>query len=362
MALTTRIRRPDDLHLHLRDGDMLPVTVAATARQFARATIMPNLVPPITTVAAAAVYRERIIAVCDQLGVGQSFTPLMTAYLTDATAAEEITRGFKEGVWVAAKLYPAHATTNSAHGVSDWRRLDPVFAAMSRLAMPLLIHGEVTHPEVDIFDREAVFLTEVLTPLRARHPGLKIVLEHITTRQAVEFVRAAARETLAATITAHHLSFNRNALFVGGIRPHFYCLPIAKRELHRLALREAATSGDPRFFLGTDSAPHLRTAKESPCGCAGLFTAPVALETYAQVFAEEKQLERLEGFASIFGAEFYGLELNSGTVELTEQARDSDPPIAASFAAAGGEIIPFRGGESLPWKITQTYLGETHGA
>ncbi|MDI9408960.1 MAG: dihydroorotase [Candidatus Pacebacteria bacterium] len=353
MTPSITLRRPDDLHLHLRDGAMLEVTVAATAKQFARATIMPNLTPPITTVAAAVAYRDRIMAVCQTLGFADQFTPLMTAYLTDDSDPAEMTRGFTQGVWVAAKLYPAHATTNSAQGVSDWRKISKVLDAMAEAEMPLLIHGEVTHSHVDIFDREAVFLTEVLTPLRRQHPRLKIVLEHITTRQAVDYLLADDSGLLAATITAHHLSFNRNAIFKGGIRPHFYCLPIAKREHHRLALRQAAISGRPQFFLGTDSAPHLRQAKESACGCAGLYTAPVAMETYAQVFAEEGALDRLEGFASVFGANFYGLPLNSGTITLKQESNQAAPEF---IAAAGGEILPYRGGESLAWRLVKFLL------
>jgi len=342
------LRQPDDWHVHLRDGAMLQAVAPATARQFARAIVMPNLRPPVTTVAAARAYRERIAAA---LPDGCSFSPLMTAYLTDTIDPAEIERGFAEGVWAAAKLYPAGATTNADSGVTAIARIEPVLALMERLGMPLLIHGEVTDAEIDIFDREAVFIERVLAPLLARHPGLKVVLEHITTSEAVDFVRSGPA-TLAATITPHHLHINRNAMFTGGLRPDFYCLPVAKRELHRIALRAAATSGNPKFFLGTDSAPHSREAKEAACGCAGIFNAPFALESYAAVFEQENALERLEAFASEFGPRFYGLPPNSGTVTLERQPLTV--PGQLHLNGAGGTsvvLVPFHAGETLPWRL-----------
>jgi dihydroorotase len=287
------IRRPDDWHVHLRDGAMLEAVAQHSARQFARAIIMPNLTPPVTSIEAATAYRQRIMAA---LGEGATFTPLMTCYLTDGTDPAELERGHAEGVFTACKLYPAHATTNSAHGVTDIRALTGVLETMQRIGMPLLIHGEVTDKSIDIFDREAVFVERVLTPLVRDYPGLKIVLEHITTAEAAAFV-AEADHPIAATITPQHLLINRNALFDGGLRPHAYCLPVLKRERHRLAVRQAAVSGSPRFFLGTDSAPHVVGAKESGCGCAGIFNAPFALEAYVRVFDEEGALDRFEGFA-----------------------------------------------------------------
>ncbi len=285
MPASITLRRPDDWHVHLRDGPMLKACAVHTARQFARAIIMPNLVPPVTRVAEAASYRERIRrAVPAEL----KFEPLMTCYLTDDADPAELLRGKREGVWVAAKLYPAHATTNSAHGVTSMERIAPALEAMEEAGMPLLVHGEVTDAEVDIFDRESVFLDKVLTPLLRRHQGLKVVLEHITTKEGVAFVEASGPR-VGGTITPHHLSYNRNAIFKGGIRPHLYCLPIAKSEEHRLALRRAATSGGPPFFLGTDTAPHSADTKECACGCAGIFNAPVALQVYAQVFSEENE-------------------------------------------------------------------------
>ena len=333
------ITAPDDWHVHLRDERMLQRVVADTARTFRRAIVMPNLRPPVTTVAAARAYRERIQAACPD---GMAFTPLMTAYLTDDIPAEELERGFRDGVFTAAKLYPAHATTNSAAGVTDLHRIDAVLACMARLGMPLLIHGEVTDAAVDVFDREATFIERHLKPLRSRHPDLRIVFEHITTEQAVDFV-AAADQNLAATITPHHLHINRNAMFAGGLRSDFYCLPVAKRERHRLALRRAATSGDPRFFLGTDSAPHERAGKESACGCAGIFNAPHALESYAQVFDEENALDRLEAFASLNGPAFYGLPVNSGSITL--QRRDQLVPELVDG------LVPFHAGQILSWTI-----------
>jgi dihydroorotase len=337
------IRRPDDWHVHLRDDDMLRAVAPYTARQFARAIVMPNLTPPVTTVAAAAAYRARILAALPE---GVDFTPLMTCYLTDDADAAEIARGREEGVWVACKLYPAHATTNSAHGVTDIRALAPVLEAMQRIGMPLLIHGEVTDREVDIFDREAVFIDRILTPLVRDFPALKVVLEHITTAEAAAFVRDAG-PNIAATITPQHLIINRNAIFDGGIRPHAYCLPVAKREAHRLAVRKAAVSGSPKFFLGTDSAPHGVGRKEAACGCAGIFNAPFALESYAQVFAEDGALDRFEGFASEHGPRFYGLPLNEGTVTL-ERAETLVPAVIGEGKTA---VVPFHAGETIGWRM-----------
>jgi dihydroorotase len=339
------LRRPDDWHVHLRDGAMLAAVVPFTARQFARAIVMPNLLPPITNVAAARAYRERILTA---LPAGASFTALMTCYLTDTTDPQEVARGWEEGVFAAVKLYPAHATTNSAFGVTDYHRISTVLERMSALGMPLLIHGEVTDPEIDVFDREAVFIDRVLDPLRRRLPELRIVLEHITTEDAVAYV-AAGDANLAATITAHHLVINRNAIFAGGIRPHLYCLPIAKREQHRRALRRAATSGNPRFFLGTDSAPHPVAAKETACGCAGIFTAPSALETYAEVFEEEAALDRLEAFAAQNGPAFYGLPANEARIIL----RREPLPVPERTGEGENALVPFRGGETLRWRLSE---------
>ncbi|MEE9318664.1 MAG: dihydroorotase, partial [Rhodospirillales bacterium] len=299
MAETTEItiRRPDDWHLHLRDGDMLKAVVPFTARRFARAIIMPNLSPPVTTPAAAEAYRERIMA---QVPEGARFTPLMTCYLTDDADADGLIEGHRSGIFTAAKLYPAGATTHSDAGVTDIGLIEPVLGRMEEAGVPLLVHGEVTDPDVDVFDRETVFIERVLGPLLDRFPGLKVVFEHVTTSDAVDFVSAGG-DTLAATITAHHLIINRGAMFEGGLRPHMYCLPVAKREAHRLALRKAATSGNGKFFLGTDSAPHSIAAKEADCGCAGVFSAPSALELYVQVFAEEDALDKFEAFASLNG-------------------------------------------------------------
>jgi dihydroorotase len=344
------LRQPDDWHVHLRDGAMLQAVAPATAAQFARAIVMPNLRPPITTVAAAGAYRERIRAA---LPDGSGFTPLMTAYLTDSIDPAEIERGFGEGVFTAAKLYPAGATTNSDSGVTAIARIEPVLAVMERIGMPLLIHGEVTDADIDIFDREAVFIERVLEPLLQRHPGLKVVLEHITTSDAADFVRSGPAN-LAATITPHHLHINRNAMFVGGLRPDFYCLPVAKRELHRIALRAAATSGNPKFFLGTDSAPHSREAKESACGCAGIFNAPFAIESYAVVFEQEQALEKLEAFASEFGPRFYGLPLNEGTITLERQPQEVPAALQLALREPGSgpvPLVPFHAGETLPWRL-----------
>ena len=343
MADRITIRRPDDWHLHLRDGAMLAAVLPFTARQFARAIVMPNLTPPVTRVAAAIAYRDRIRAA---LPPGADFTPLMTCYLTDDADPDELERGHAGGVFTAAKLYPAHATTNSAGGVSDIANIHPALARMERIGMPLLVHGEVTDAGVDIFDREAVFIERVLLPLVARFPALKIVFEHATTADAVEFVESAGPQ-VAATITPQHLHINRNAMLVGGIRPHIYCLPVAKRERHRLALRRAATSGSRKFFLGTDSAPHPRGAKESACGCAGIFNAPFALESYAAVFEAEGALDKLEGFASEHGPLFYGLPPNQGTITL--ERADTAVPERIDFGFT--DIVPFHGGETLGWRL-----------
>ena len=336
------LRRPDDWHVHLRDDAMLQAVVGYTALQFARAIVMPNLRPPVTTVAAARAYRERILAA---LAPGTAFTPLMTAYLTDASDPDELARGFREGVFTACKLYPAHATTNSAAGVSDIRHLDRVLDRMQEIGMPLLVHGEVTDPEVDIFDREAQFIERIAEPTLARFPALRMVFEHITTQQAVEFVLSGAN--VAATITPHHLHINRNAMFAGGIRPHMYCLPVAKREVHRLALRRAATSGNEKFFLGTDSAPHAKGDKESACGCAGIFNAPYALESYAAVFAEENALDQLEAFASLNGPKFYRLAANDARVTLHSEPHS----VPAQLDLGVAQLVPFHAGETLRWRL-----------
>jgi dihydroorotase len=338
---TITIRRPDDWHLHLRDGEMLAAVAPYSARQFARAIVMPNLVPPVTTVATAAAYRERIRA-----AAGPGFEPLMTCYLTDEADPDELERGHAEGVWVAAKLYPAGATTNSASGVTAVRNITPALERMQKIGMPLLVHGEVTDPAVDIFDREAVFIERVLEPLMRDLTGLRIVFEHITTAEAAQFV-AEGPERLAATITPQHLHLSRNAIFVGGLRPHAYCLPVLKRERHRLAVRAAAVSGGKRFFLGTDSAPHVREAKESGCGCAGIFNAPHALESYLAVFEEEGALDRFEGFASEHGARFYGLPLNEGTITLDR----AEVTVADSVPSAGSSLVPFHAGEQVGWRL-----------
>ena len=320
---------------------MLAHVLDHTARQFARGIAMPNLDPPVTTTAEAEAYRRRIVAA---LRLGRSFTPLMTAYLTDRTDPQDIATGFDRNILTACKLYPAHATTNSAHGVTDVRRVYPVLETMQRLGMPLLVHGEVTEPDVDIFDREAVFLDQVLALVVGDFPALKVVCEHITTVEAVEFVLSLPK-TVAATITPHHLQYNRNAIFQGGIRPHHYCLPVLKRESHRLALRKAAVSGNPKFFLGTDSAPHLIHTKEAACGCAGVFNAPVALAAYATVFEEENALDRLEAFAAEHGARFYGLPLNEGTVTLVAEP----DPVPDRIEGNGVAVVPFHGGDTLDW-------------
>ena len=337
------IRRPDDFHVHLRDGAMLQAVLPFTANQFARGIIMPNLVPPVTTVEAAAAYRERILAARPE---GSDFEPLMTCYLADTTTPDEIEKGFKDGVWKAAKLYPAGATTNSHFGVTDIPALAPVFERMEKIGMPVLIHGEATDPAVDIFDREAVFMEQSLLPLLKRHPGLKVVVEHVTTAETVDIVRAHASRA-AGTITPHHLVINRTSIFQGGLRPHLYCLPVAKREHHRLALSKAVTSGDSCFFIGTDTAPHRRNAKEAECCSAGVFGGATALQTYVQVFDEEGALDRFEAFASENGARFYGIDLNRGTITL--ERRESR--IMAAVAVDDTEVVVFQGGETLPWSI-----------
>ena len=337
------LRTPDDWHLHLRDGAMLAAVARATSAQFRRAIVMPNLVPPVRRSEDAARYRDAILAAVPP---GQTFEPLMTLYLTETTEAEDLRQGWEAGLVTAVKLYPAGATTNSDAGVRNLTVLDPVFETMAELGMPLLIHGEVVDPEIDIFDREAVFIERELRPLRQRHPGLKVVFEHITTAEAVAYVESEG-QNLAATITAHHLRLNRNDLLVGGMRPHHFCLPVAKREVHRLALRRAATSGNPKFFLGTDSAPHLVSDKESACGCAGIFSAPVALESYATTFEEDGALDHLEAFASEFGPRFYGLPLNEGTVTLER----TEAPVPVTWETPLGDVRIYHGGEVLPWRL-----------
>jgi len=338
------LRRPDDWHLHLRDGAMMAAVLPFTARVFGRAIVMPNLVPPVTSVSAAEAYRRRILKALPKRA---NFTPLMTAYLTDATKPDEIERGFENGVWVAAKLYPANATTNSARGVTDIACIASVLERMARIGMPLLVHSEVTDPAVDVFDREAVFIERILAPLTRRLPELKVVFEHATTRDAIDFVRARG-PNVAATITPHHLVISRNALFHGGLRPHMYCLPVAKREAHRLALRKAATSGDAKFFLGTDSAPHPIADKEKDCGCAGIFCAPAALETYARVFDEENALDKLEAFASLNGPRFYGLPLNDTRVTLKRERWK----VPAKVKAGTAVVKPFLAGEEMGWRMS----------
>jgi dihydroorotase len=343
MADSLTIRRPDDWHVHLRDGAMLGGVAEYTASQFARAIVMPNLSPPVTTTAMARDYRERILSA---LPMGTAFEPLMTAYLTDHTDPTDLEQGKAEGVLTAAKLYPANATTNSAHGVSNIARLNPVFAAMERVGLVLCIHGEVTDAEIDVFDREAVFIERHLERIVREFPSLKIALEHVTTAEGVAFVEAAGAN-VAGTITPQHLHLNRNAMLVGGIRPHAYCLPVAKRETHRLALRRAATSGSAKFFLGTDSAPHARHDKESACGCAGIFNAPFALESYLQVFDEEDALDRFEGFASLHGPAFYGLPVNAASVTFVRE----DITVPDTIDANGTSVVPFHAGETLRWRL-----------
>ncbi len=344
MTERLEIIRPDDWHVHLRSGPMLAAVVNYTARQFARAIVMPNLAPPVTTVAAANAYRDDILAaVADDL----TFQPLMTCYLTDSIDPEEIKNGYAEQVFTAAKLYPANATTNSSHGVTDVKNIYGALEVMQSAGMPLLVHGEVTHSDVDIFDREAVFIDQVMIPLLKDFPELKVVFEHITTAEAAAFV-SDGPDNVAATITPHHLEFNRNAIFQGGIRPHYYCLPVAKREKHRLALRQAATSGSDKFFLGTDSAPHAVGRKEAACGCAGLFNAPCALESYLKTFEEEGALDKFEAFASLNGPRFYGLPINEEKIVL--ERRGSKIPEAV--LADDSHVVPFHAGETLDWVIT----------
>jgi len=341
MPQTLTITRPDDWHLHVRDGAAMAAVVPHSAAQFARAIVMPNLKPPVTTAAQAAEYRQRILAVVPE---GVAFEPLMTLYLTDNLPPDEIRRAKDAGV-VALKLYPAGATTNSDAGVTDIRKTYRTLEAMQREGLPLLVHGEVTSQDVDLFDREAVFIDEKLVPLRKDFPGLKIVMEHITTREAAQYI-AGADALTGATITAHHLLYNRNAIFLGGIRPHYYCLPVLKRETHRVALVEAATSGSPRFFLGTDSAPHPAHLKEHALGCAGCYTAHAAMELYAQAFDAAGALDRLEGFASFHGADFYGLPRNTGRLTLVKESWTV--PEAYPFGEA--QLKPLGGGEALAWK------------
>ena len=337
------IRRPDDWHVHLRDGAMLREVLPYTAAQFARAIIMPNLVPPVTSVEDAIAYRTRIM---DARPEGSDFEPLMTCYLTDRTEPDEIERGYREGVWLAAKLYPSGATTNSHAGVTDIAALAPVLERMETIGMAVLVHGEATDPAIDIFDREAVFMETEMLPLLKRHPGLKVVIEHASTAGTIDLVRAHG-ERVACPITPHHLVINRTSIFQGGLRPHLYCLPVAKRESDRLALRKAATSGEPCFILGTDTAPHRRGAKEAPCCAAGVFAGATALQTYVQVFEEENALDRFEAFASLNGPRFHGISPNEGTITL--EKRPSFIP--AAIAVDGEDVVPFRGGETLPWSI-----------
>jgi dihydroorotase len=337
------ITRPDDWHLHVRDGDALNAVLPDTARQFARAIIMPNLKPPVRTVLEAGWYRDRILAA---LPANTAFEPLMTLYLTDNTDPDEIKRANASGFVHAVKYYPAGATTNSDSGVTDIRKCDAVFEAMQEAGLPILLHGEVTDSEIDIFDREKIFIERHLIPLTLRFPKLRIVFEHITTANAVKFVLAAS-DNVAATITAHHLLFNRNEIFKGGIRPHYYCLPVLKREEHRLALLKAATSGNKKFFLGTDSAPHAKNTKEASCGCAGCYTALHAMELYAAAFESANALDKLEGFASFFGADFYGLPRNKGTISLEKASWQ----VPEELPFSGSAIVPLRAGEMLDWRV-----------
>ena len=343
MAETLIITRPDDWHVHLRDGDAMKAVVGATARQFGRAIVMPNLKPPVVDVVAAKAYRARI---AKALPNGVAFEPLMTLYLTDNTSPGEIEKGRQSGVITAVKYYPAGATTNSASGVTDIRRCDAVLEAMQGAGMPLLVHGEVTDPEVDVFDREAVFLDRILGPLVKRFPKLKVVVEHMTTHEAAAFVERAP-ETVGGTITAHHLLMNRNAIFAGGIQPHHYCLPVLKREPHRRALVKAATSGNPKFFLGTDTAPHARAAKECACGAAGIYTAHAALELYAEAFEAANALDKLEAFASHHGADFYGLPRNTGHVTLEKVEWE----VPRDYRFGDDVVVPLRAGQKLGWRF-----------
>ena len=338
------ITRPDDWHLHLRDGEALAAVLPHTARQFARAIVMPNLKPPVTTVEQAAAYRQRILAA---LPAGMAFEPLMTLYLTDNTPASEVAKAAASGFVKAVKLYPAGATTNSDAGLTDIAKAYDTLAEMARVGLPLLVHGEVTDPKVDLFDREKVFIDTVLLPLTQRFPQLRVVMEHITTRDAADFV-ANSGSTVAATITAHHLLYNRNAIFQGGVRPHWYCLPVLKRETHREALVEAAISGNPKFFLGTDSAPHAKMTKEAACGCAGCYTAYAAIELYAEAFEQAGALDKLEGFASFHGPDWYGLPRNGDRITLAKETWC----VPASYPyLSTDDIVPLRAGESLTWKL-----------
>lgn len=342
---TLTIRRPDDWHLHLRDGAVLESVLPHTAAHFSRAVVMPNLVPPVVTAAQARAYRSRIEAALPE---GSDFTPLMTLYLTEETDPADVEAGFRDHLVAAVKLYPAGATTNSQSGVRDISKVYPVVERMAAIGLPLCVHGEVSDPEVDIFDRETVFIETVLDPLRRRFPELRVVLEHVTTREGVDYVRSHERNT-AATVTAHHLVINRNAILVGGIRPHYYCLPVAKRENHRLALREAATSGDARFFLGTDSAPHVDAFKESACGCAGIFTAPNALACLAQVFEEEGALDRLEVFVSLNGPAFYRLPVNDGRITL--ERRENPATFPEKIETGDGPLTVFNPPAPVYWHV-----------
>ncbi|MGD9424416.1 dihydroorotase [Pantoea sp. NSTU24] len=337
------LRRPDDWHIHLRDDEMLKTVLPYTSAVNGRAIVMPNLVPPVTSVAAGEAYRDRILAV---LPAGHAFTPLMTCYLTDSLDPDELERGFASGLFTAAKLYPAHATTNSSHGVTDIASIARVLERMQALGMPLLVHGEVTAAHVDIFDREARFIETVMEPLRRQFPALKVVMEHITTQDAADYV-AAADDNLGATITPQHLMFNRNHMLVGGIRPHLYCLPILKRNVHQEALRKVVASGHPRFFLGTDTAPHLQHLKESSCGCAGVFNAPTSLPAYATVFEELGALEHFEAFCSENGPRFYGLPLNQGTITLVRETWQ----VPETLALGSHSLVPFLAGETLNWRV-----------
>ena len=346
MSLTTlSITQPDDWHLHLRDGEALKTTVAHSARVFARAIVMPNLKPPVTTVAQALSYRQRILACVPQ---GNTFDPLMTLYLTDQLDTQEVQRAYDQDSVHAIKFYPAGATTNSESGVAELKCVYPALEKMAEIGLPLLIHGEVTNNKVDIFDRERVFIETVLAPLTKRFPNLKIVFEHITTKDAVEFVTGQGKN-IAATITPHHLLLNRNDLLVGGIKPHFYCLPILKRNIHQRALVEAATSGDPKFFLGTDSAPHSIKTKETSCGCAGIYSAHAALELYTEVFEAEDALDKLEGFASFFGADFYNLPRNQTQIILNK----TPSTVPAEYLFDGESVIPMRANESISWSVEE---------
>ena len=349
MEASLTLTQPDDWHVHLRDGVMLKQVARYTACRFRRAIIMPNLNPPVTTIAAATDYKKRILAATSDY---PDFQPLMTAYLTDTIDGDELRAGYDEGIFSAAKLYPVNATTNSAFGVSDIKKIYPVLNIMQQIGMPLLVHGETVSPDIDIFDREAVFIETIMVPLLSEMPELKVVFEHITTREAIDFVTAAS-DHVAATITAHHLQINRSDMLTGGIRPHLYCLPVAKRETHRQALRKAATSGNNRFFLGTDTAPHTTDEKESACGCAGIFSAPHALENYAQVFEEENALDKFEAFASLNGPAFYGFPINDRKISLI-RTKQTIPEIIGPGELS---VLPYRAGETITWKVQDA--GET---